>query len=770
MAILLLLIEFFLTPAVFPEGVPAPEMPARPDLDVTYMERLPRYRPGPWVYPSTGPQYLGIGNRVFTSKDLDEGEHKQWPARGEEVTFIAHVCNKSRTVAPPASFSWHIGDREIASGKLPPIPPWKEVTQSCTWKWQPERVAVRFEADGDGRLEEICEVNNRLEEASDALSLQMRVTPELYEAFHTRPNGLGSYSFEDWAQRHVRILNGVMAGCVYPQSAPNGILERIRIDQFQLMTKEEMATPPQGAGFDGGWNYYDDAFGKPGSWFDFHIRDDFTKQIDTGLLHELTHQIGIIDMYCIVVDPSWNHVRDEEGDLVLIGHHVRQPDMMGGGAAAVDFDGQVVTPHQFDADADGRVTVGPGGRFAAFSEETAGALNSMKGLRRGHFGLYLFDLPARSFLQILDNRGEPVAGASVAVHQQSPYPGPQSIPETPAYGGAAGPDGVFVLGSSPFGNVNCIGLNGTLLFVLRARGHTEYRILDVCHFNIAKWRGNRESWTAVFRTAIPPEGAPEPPRNLRWGVLRPQSSVLRWEASPSAGVRAYHVYRERTSGDQDAPLNFSVSFDSPYVRVATLPAGQTSCEVKPIPGYAGSNENAWFTVTAVDDHGRESAHARNKELVRWGPWGNATVEREDPETVKVTLPPGPAWIQVRNRFVVRRKSRLEFQVSTESQRNTFLRLNVAGVGPIDIPITGEEPENSPQKDLELVPDDGLWHPVKLNLREMIDRHAAEKQVTPAHGRTTWNEDWLVVECQFGDWTHTAKEEAEFQFQGLRLTE
>lgn len=52
-----------------------------PDLDVTFIERTPRYVPGPWVYPGTGPRFMGVGNTVFR-KDGLRAKHKQWPDPG----------------------------------------------------------------------------------------------------------------------------------------------------------------------------------------------------------------------------------------------------------------------------------------------------------------------------------------------------------------------------------------------------------------------------------------------------------------------------------------------------------------------------------------------------------------------------------------------------------------------------------------------------------------------------------------------------------------
>lgn len=730
---------------------------AVPDLDVTFIERTPKYPAGPWVYPATGPQYLGIGGHVFDEQDL-KGKHKQWPAEGETVTFTAHIANKSNVPSKPCSFAWHLDGKKVASGRLPGIKPWEETRQVYRWKWRGGEHTIAFHVDPNDAVQEICEENNALEDRTDALSLQMRVTKELYEAWHTKPNGIGSYSFEDWCQRHVKIMNGVLAGSTYPKTAPAGILERVRIDDFVIMSKEEMRRKnPQPFGYDGGWNYYDDNFGKDNSWFDYHIKDNFTDRIDTGLIHELTHQIGIIDMYCIVIGAHWNHVLDSEGELLLMGYRTQYFGMMGGGGGrTLDFDGAVVPPQLFTPNADGTVTVSEKGRFAAYSEETAGALNALRGLRRGHYGLYLFDIPKHNFVRILDSQGKPVAGARVTVYQQNPYPGPQSIPSTPVYGGGTDSDGVFSLGSVPFGNINVVGLNGILFLVISARGHTEHHFLDVCMFNIAKWRGNDDEWTAVLPTGIPPQGAPDPPKNVWWGAIRPRvKPVLMWEPSPSKDVAAYNIYRQRTY--------LSVTFETPYEKIATVPASETSFEVELLPYGAGGGDTPWYTVTAVDEKGLESRYARNKELVRWGPVGNAIVERNEGTTVKITLPPGPSWIQARNSFVVRQNTKICLRIKTTSSREAMFRLSVAGLGNVDLPLDVLAPG-----DTDLF--DGEWHEVDFGLRDFLDEIGKQKGVTTDRLRTTWNEDWLVMSCQFGDWSADSKDEAVFHVADFRLLE
>ena len=746
----------------------AAEAPKSPDLDVLYIKRLPAYRPGPWVYPLSGPQFLGdpVTGQPFTAEEL-RTTHKQRPNPGEKVEFTAVLANKSPVASGPFSYSWTLDGKPAGSGTIQGLAPWARTEVKLSWTWAAGRHTVGMRLDAKGEVKELCEVNNELTDVTDALSLQMRITPELYKAFDAQPNKLGSRSFDDWIQRHVKIMNSLFPKCTFPRLAPKGIVERIRIQEIVPMSKKQMAKYPQQFGCDGGWNFYDDNFP---SWFRYHIQDDFAKRIDTGLIHELTHQIGIIDMYCMVVGAHWNHVRDADGDPVFIGYSVRQPGMMGGGGPRVDPEGNAQETPTFTPRADGSVEVGMGKTYAGYSPETVGALNRLAGLRRGHFGLYLFDLPKASALQILDNTGKPAAGVSIRIYQQSPYPGPQSIPQTPTLAGGTNAKGILPLGSVPFGNINVIGLNSVLFLVIRGRGHTEYRFLDLSCFNLAAWSGHGDYWLAKLKTSIPPKGAPKAPQALRWGLLkRGAKPLLRWEASPAAV--SYNIYRQRTYGKDDRPVGLSVSFDSPYVKVATVPAKKTSAEVKSIPGYAGASLNPHFTVTAVDAEGRESAHARNKQLTHWGPYPvpNVLVEREDAGIVKVTLGPGEGAIQARHAFVVERGGRLQMKLKTMSRGPSSFLLTVAGLGKVHVPITGDPPAGKVSVGKAAAAADGKWHEVSIDLRAALDELARKKKTTPAHHRTTWNDAWLVTDCAFGNWGAKGTMAEVYHVQDLRIT-
>jgi len=102
----------------------------------------------------------------------------------------------------------------------------------------------------------------------------------------------------------VRILNEMLAAAVW-QSTPKGCLERVRIDDYRIMTQEEMnAKPPQTFGNDGGWN----STTATSQWTCFALSCNLISTVDWGLMHELAHQIGLIDVY------EWKHQYMERRD------------------------------------------------------------------------------------------------------------------------------------------------------------------------------------------------------------------------------------------------------------------------------------------------------------------------------------------------------------------------------------------------------------------------------------------------------------------------
>ncbi len=127
---------------------------------------------------------------------------------------------------------------------------------------------------------------------------------------------------------------------------------------------------------------------------------NYAKKIDGGLVHELCHQCGIIDLYQLGMHLRDVLVTDPNGHLLWVGEGCY---------------------HQFcDLMAVwGENTEYPLPQHGYFREHTAAGFNSEIGIPRWGFGLYLFDVPQHNVLRILDNRGDPIVNASVKLYQQA---------------------------------------------------------------------------------------------------------------------------------------------------------------------------------------------------------------------------------------------------------------------------------------------------------------------------------------------------------------
>jgi hypothetical protein len=186
-------------------------------------------------------------------------------------------------------------------------------------------------------------------------------------------------------------------------------------------------------------------------------------------------------------------------------HDFHAPGLMGGGYVAPGYD-----EHFYDS-------------------HTAGFLNRNLHFRRGFYGEYLFDIPARTSLRILDVTGKPLAGAEIRAYQKSE----DTIPTVPTFTGRTDANGVMVLPNrpvqgvttatghtlrpNPFGQINVVGPNGTMLLeIAQPGGLKDYRWLELIQLNEAFWLGGTKRATIEMRSGLL-SGRPLAPVNLALG-------------------------------------------------------------------------------------------------------------------------------------------------------------------------------------------------------------------------------------------------------------
>ncbi len=546
-----------------PQPQPVLAKPAGIDLDVTYISRTPMYNRYDLRYTSDGKPYLRPG----TEND------KRWPAPGEVVTFTVHIINKGTIASGNFAFKWFIDGSEVHSGIHSSLTPGEEATETYQWAWEHsldgERLlgnhTVRFTVDPANVISETYESNNSLEDRTDALSLALAVSPELYAALETPVDAQWPFSAEDWLQKQIAAMNAAFARSIYP-STPNGIIERVRLDKIIVTS-----TNPPGWGVDGGFYMtVDDRIDNA-----YYNR---TTDVSGALIHELSHYgLGVIDLYNLGFDLGTPRIVDQNGWPVQMETSLPATGLM----------------------------LAPGIQPPIYEEHTALALNSNKGYRRGYYGEYLYDVPSQSYLRILGNQGLPVSGVTVKLYQSAPGYGPYPtiIDNIPEITGTTNTEGIVLLPNRPVGTPVTTRTGHTLrdnpFGVIDRRGecdefvlelikgtHQEYGWLEITRFNLASWQGGSISTTFEIASHVPTDNAPSPPPDIT-GFLESGLVKLQWSPSPSAGIAGYNVYRTSSNPTYT------------YQRIITGTTATNYTDSCDAPVVA-------YIVTALNTQGRES--------------------------------------------------------------------------------------------------------------------------------------------------------------------
>jgi streptogramin lyase len=557
----------------------APSPPEGVDLDVTYISRTPLYKPYCVEFLHDAPGQPG--RPILCPGSENE---RRWPEPGEIVTWTAHIVNKGTLPSHAAEYVWHVDELEVAVGTLPSLAPAAEVTATLHWPWpnglSPDgqralgEHTVRFTVDPDDTVSETYETNNSLQDRTDAASFSIYITPEMYAAYNTPVDHQYPYSAEDWLQKQIAAINSALTGSIY-LATPEGSALRVRINTIAITATDP---GPDGA-HDGGWYIKDDVRCPSCGYY------DPATDIDWGLVHELSHQVSLIDLYAIGAIASDVTTLNREGLPANVGFAWNNGGIMMGGDTAPHNN-----PH-------------------LYSSHSAGGATTLAGYRNGFYGSYLYDIPLQNYLRILDNQGNPAAGVEVSLYQRTvsgdvrrefvvdntpeisgttDAGGLLALPNRPANGGTVTANG-HVLHDNPFGVVDVIGNQDLFLIRLSRDDNEEFHWLDITQFNLAYWQGNTLSHTFTISSHVPPPGAPAPPM-LAGSRVEGTWASLDWQPSPSRDVTGYRVYR--AAAPQYRYLAASGLLPGTHFEESL--AGQ------------GDGEHRLYAVTAVSGDGQES--------------------------------------------------------------------------------------------------------------------------------------------------------------------
>ncbi len=466
------------------------------DLSVVYIERLPRYERYNDIY------YEDCITPIDPNQDLrhcsSSDDLKRWPEPGETIQLIAHIANFGDTPVGEFNYDWKINNRIANTGRHPGLEPgsWDAIPLEISWPDQRDNPTVSITLDSSNEIKEILENNNQLVDWIKGYTIGFYFSPAAYESLiYSNREGETYQSPEHWIHSHIVHLNNML------QMA--GLEDRVRAEQFLVSSelyRYDFAYPPPHRKLDGIWPIIDN----------FHI---YTPQgyrerpeIDHGLIHELLHQLGVIDIYVMTIGPSQVLVPD-----------VNRPGVAAGCSLHPEtYDKCNILPEAVE-------DVMSGGWTDFIGTHTAGGLRSNYGKRRGYYGEYLLDTPDSTILRIVDQNGSPLPNVSLVLFQlenkefvgrrvdQMPH-----IDATPEIEVTTDQTGAVVLPNrgttgmvtqtghqlqpNPFGIIDVVGYNGLFLIEMTSDQCTNYEWLSIIELNLAFWEGNTEE--AVFEKTL----------------------------------------------------------------------------------------------------------------------------------------------------------------------------------------------------------------------------------------------------------------------------
>lgn len=447
------------------------------ELTIGWISRLPEME---YVWQSSDPAVEG------------------WPAPGQTVTWRASV--RSWLTGPrEVAWRWRLDGVEVARGSVT-VAAGGTTPVDLPLAWSFVRRRITFEIDTANAIAEESEKNNSLTVFSDALSVGLWVEQTIYD--HHRANqwklGVGSASFEDWAQRTIGFYNDMAALAVYPET-PSGVYDRWRIQKIVVVPDGSLplnglpdeATPGASGNshpdqndrtVDLMWGFRAttlSAYSNTSS-----VRTSNAFYLSTVVLHEIGHARYLTDVY------AWN-VRHAPPNFVI--------DIMEDGKRItgeyVSSTNVFRTPEQGLMNTHGTFL----DRYSAIN------LNQLRGMRATqgnyneprNFASFINDLPAQNRLTILDGDGNLLAGADVEIYQ-SVANGTEwyatHYDDVPDLKLRTDSFGQVLVGRSPFAAdgqvVQTYGhTNGVAIVRVEKDGVIRYGFLESRQFNLAYWRG-----------------------------------------------------------------------------------------------------------------------------------------------------------------------------------------------------------------------------------------------------------------------------------------
>jgi len=602
----------------------------QPDLDLTFVERLPRY---------------------------DQNHLKNNPEPGDKVSSVAHIHNMGYKSVPagtvvalelfPDANRNFLVDRDevkqavVQTQRIGELAPMEEATASFSWVWPKVPVWVRVTVDPRNEVKELCEANNRRCALNIARPLLWGHRPEVTKKFHDEKtvNLVGSFSAYDWYGAMIERLELLLRDAVYPSTSPYGVRDSVRLDM--IMWRGDI-TPGRGEFKDVepkeayAGKYWD------GGWPQAPIRYPMT--LDAGIMHEMGHvALCLPDLYGYFMYEDRVYLKDEKGEYYE-------------GGELLPYISSGAKPWRLPRPpADGLVpcttSYPPLMTYMRLwlCESNAGKIDHYRGLRgfnRLFWGVQGRLIPTwENTLLVTDVYDRPLAGAAVYVYQveQSPsgYASAKYFYDRPKFMGNTDEDGRWMFPSktdkdwddpltdevehgipvwNPFGRVQRGGAKiadiaftpsvwetqGLLLIKVVSGTQTEFFWMTLGEFNTAYFRDNRRGFYPIRTSLQPCEGVmplvrPEIPEAIREQNLAPVAVVEPTELTVEVG-QEFTLDGSKSYDPEGQPLIYAQWWKRTGKLRPAYPSGFTHT-------WKAPNEPGWIVLVFYVNDGLRTGRA-----------------------------------------------------------------------------------------------------------------------------------------------------------------
>ncbi len=508
------------------------------DLQVTSLVRSPQY---PRFLPAyqyrvvTEPSGFGpYGFSVATG--LSGGQTpstKRMPVSGESMTYTATIRNRGTTPwSSAATGTWRVGGEVHSTASLPAsLAVGQSTTVSIQLPWIAAGRSISFTINAtDGRAG-----NNSVLTDTAAVQFLTYVDRTYAETFResslTRWPQTRADDIFDWLQRHAARMNEMFASAGSTKRVSYGVLEQLADGDADPTANMSL------------WACFPFRFRAA----EQDIRNSgyyvASQDIDYGLLHEMAHQLGLVDMYRWDLPASMNLVN------------------------GIGYQTETCLMH---------------GVSQTLSPQSAGGMNLWQAVAHGYYGQYMYAMPVSCTLRLTGMDGRPLSGVQVRVHQKCDRPGQGEVVSAQVKAtGTTDADGRFtlpnvpidpaiappsltgdVLRANPFGYLDVVGTNGLLMIEVEDRGIVDHAWLDIAEVNRAFFEGRTGNAEFERRLALGGDLQTAPPADMTeqnassWRLLSEGGAAITASDDPVRLTTGLSSVRFVTEGGFDNTLRY----------------------------------------------------------------------------------------------------------------------------------------------------------------------------------------------------------------------